>query len=45
MPTEHAQMHAGEVWKVVKVRTLRGKGKLGNGKGVYLNNLIMKVNH
>ena len=33
MPTEHAQMHAGEVWKVLKSVNPKGKGKLGNGKG------------
>ena len=28
--------------KVLKVRTLRGKGNLGNGKGCDLNDLIIK---
>ena len=30
--TEHAQMHAGK-YERLKVRTLSGKGNLGNGKG------------
>ena len=31
--------------KGVKSDNPKGEGNLGNGKGVYLNNLIIKVKH
>ena len=42
MPTEHAQMHAGKC-EGVKSENPKGKGKLGNEKGVLTEGVIGKT--
>ena len=45
MPTEHAQMHARKVWKVLKSENPKGEGKLGNGNGGLFKNIKKGVKH